>query len=498
LLSHAKQNLHVLKRAQRVLKSLQNALNVKVASLNGAVTEASRYSGFDSLPDEILLVILHLYWPRWHVVMPRATPLFSYFDYARERRKAQQLCLLNRRFRDLIYGTPSFWNDLGFSFHLLHPKGTRNGTSLERSISRNCSMAGHSNFEIHFDKEMLKSVFPYLQQCIDLAISYERRSVPISGGSLLNETRNSSFPSVTSLVVTKSDGSSIFNGWTFPNLRNLTLYNHQLPPGPILSKLTSLTIHACFEDRKGSPVWIQLVSSLHVALALEELRFSCAIGSYTEKMRFAALSNTHVVLPHLVSCEVQVYVIWPKRSINADDEEISSHSASSRVINIMRSIRMPNVVSLDLEFISEGKRRDCFLEHLIVEDMFPSEHTYAKLRHLSLTARATCDTYYFVAQFLPSLLDRFSGIDKLTLSMDDLRYLPDGLFPRFARLNTLILDGRCELKVIEFLRCLAPCLLREDSRLRHLRMGSDDSKDPECWTSRLWDIVEHDHHLVFS
>lgn len=347
LLARSKENLRGLKRASKALQTLQSSLNVKVSHLEPTVTGASYHCAFNDLPDEILLAILKHAWPAWHHELEGLEYWrfpWQHEGYTRRRRSIRQFCLVNRRFREVIYGTPTFWNDLGFErkSEKIRPEAK---LKFEATITRNHTMSkACGQFQILLEKSSVEKVMPCITQCTHLFVQSYGLNFTDLGRLEQDKISNVRFPNVTHLAVGdywKDGANTFFSNWIFPSLQHLTINTFNLP-ALVPDSLTSLIIRDKRDELRHTSS-SSLVLLLQKTPLLEMLHFECEIYSDDEYAQTIHLSNDFAHLLRLSSCiiTIQIYVDEDGDTMIDDvpDEEIRLN-ISRRLANVTRYDRI--------------------------------------------------------------------------------------------------------------------------------------------------------------
>jgi hypothetical protein len=443
---------------------------------------ASLHHGLDRLPDELLITILGFCAPSWNGQQKYSVSslrLIRMWNYPREREDLRKLCLVNKRFRDLIYKTSSFWNDFG-------PEAN------ERKFARRLSMAGNTSMHFCVDDRSKEMILRHMHLCQGLRIS---ASSPIPRDGEVEAV----FPRVQRLALDfsfRDHSQGFFDTWKLPNLLELFV-THPFPSR--IPTLTSLTVEHISDKNIG-----QFYALLHGAPSLQHLKFKCSFHCEDEPAQ--SRSAEGMTLSRLVTC---VAVIGA--SVEVEDlERIKmwsyseySQSLNHRIANVADPLSnlfyaMPNVEGLEITLLAA---RVLPLDALIVRGIFRNQRNFTKLRDLAIDLQHSSyeenDINEFANGGLFCLVRRFPCLDSLTFSSGKFTGFTSGT-AELARLKSFSLLNCTHIVEEQFKQFIARLLLQKAFRLENVIVDPAVRIHPYALTKQLWRNTGEGKHFVFS
>lgn len=322
-----------LKRTSRALANLVSSLDTAIAAAQPSLAKAAYHHGIHALPDELLVqILLHrLDGAKEDARHERTSESMTITLPKRIVEAMVDIALVNKKFRDLIYGVKECWSVITLSPSL-------NPIFVDRS-----------------DGALLEVYRPYGPDQVNgealEVISECCRSLIIDNlvGADEQTYESMTFTHLESLVFEDVDREEIpdhvktaLQHWILPKLQSISIPFCCLLPQERLAQLTTLKLDRIHVYSDGD---VQMVlADLRLATSLRDLELSLDLDERNLTDDFE--EHTIIELPHLISYTLRVSFRHPLATV---DRLCPRETLKEAVIAIPRTLRTPSLKFVKIE-----------------------------------------------------------------------------------------------------------------------------------------------------
>lgn len=498
-----------LKRASRALATLQMSLDTKLLLMGNSLLPAANHFGIHRLADETLLRIIQC------CLDQAAEGQYEFRTFL--MRRVRMLALVNRKFRDLVYGYPPCW--------------TMVDSSSRKAVGRQLHMSKDAGLQVFVDSSSL-DLGPFIPRCTSLRVPWlyfhrlpEAVSIPhletLELGGEGNPEERMRFSTAMFLSERKGGWDSpslhreLLSTWFTPRLRTLSI------SGPLLSadeglykRLVALDFHSV-RIKEASDLQA-LVGDLRRATSLQRLNLHLRLNvRWLEDESVPEMQA--ISLPKLTDLSLSFTLLrcWPEHNetSNLGAQWVSGVQMATA---LTRSLCIPRVLSLSISIENRLGLDDDFKEwrlvgfaahYFSIDALFPPTFSAEELQNLSFRLRISSETYDDDEgrRLLLGCLRRFPTIQSFTTTFG-MRHMWNNTehgCMELARLRCLRIENCYEWSINDFNRTLEAIAGQEVFKLESITVTRDDGKepamsDPSFWTKKLSGRIIGGRRIFFS
>lgn len=386
LFKQARKELDGLKQASRALARLQSSLAAKTEFMERAVHPAVLHRGIQMLPNELLMRVIQN-------CLPEASERTRYptsIDH-RENENVRRLALVSRRFRDLIYGEPSIWEDICYDGGQVTERATR---IMERTTNIGLRVCCTSKGGL----EGLQYSHRWISLRLNGLCTFPSEATVLDGLQSLTLD--------LPLLPHRRPLAEFMDLLRLPALRELAISlptagggGAFTPPRELVSQLSVLSL-LHYRLHRDEDIH-NLIDCLSSGAKLRTLIITCDVWSDAS---FLEPMNPHHPV-HLVMLESLRLKLAYVQSRAVEPDQAWKRSVQRAVSPIARAFIMPKLQILSLTLGGTG-------DLISLEDAFPPDRDYTRLQRLELALPGrSWGTLY------PIVFRRFPRVQSLGLSV---------------------------------------------------------------------------------
>lgn len=419
--------------------------------------------------------------------------------------KVRRLALVNRKFKEVVYGTPSCWSMIGDSDSSSNRERDRTSRLLE--MSRGNPLRFHLRNGIHAD-----ALTRHSTRCVSLHTgSRDVGKMP----------QDLSLPLLEELELEVGNDwghvTNVLTRWHLPGLRSLIGLNSVFVPDKIMAQLTTLKLTSIFLERNEE---IQtLLKKLREAPSLHSLDMTMHIEEFAN---FDYLDDpdrafADVSLPSLTHLSLGFDVI-----VHHDEDDMhQGQETQARIVTaVSRSLRMPQIrsIALTIDLACDGDddgdgddndSRDCnadMLQRLHVDKFFPPRSLpTGQVQHFCLRLPYCPKGELRAGQEMAASYPRhFPALQSFTLGYEGGTDVLQQHARDLARLDDLRLEECTRLTIADFEVLLDAIFKQEVVNLKSITVMLNGRNrrmwmtNPSVWSERFNRFNNGDSRIIFT